>query len=368
MPLGNEFPHKTILVVDDEEVIRKLCVRALSQYRTLEAGNGIQALEILRREQVDLVLTDVMMPQMGGIELLQAIKETSPNLVVVIMTGFADKDLILQALKASANDFITKPLSLLQLSTTIAKALEWQHLREELVELKRMDRLKSQFLGLVSHKLKTPSTAISLFLQNLAEGVLDLDTPECRAAMEEARKELRYLDYLVRDLLYYSEVILRDRTLHPSSLQPADLILETLNMLAVEAEERRVDLEVIPPATPLPQMALDREQIAFVLRALLENAIKFTPSGGRVTLGSDVVDHNLRIRIEDNGIGIPPEELTKIFEKFYQVDPVNSGQVRGFGLGLFYARQFVQGHGGSLQITSHAGRGTTATILLPLAT
>jgi len=115
----------------------------------------------------------------------------------------------------------------------------------------------------------------------------------------------------------------------------------------------------------LPVMPLDRRQITFALQALLENALKFTPWGGRVTLGAAVTPQEVRLVVCDNGPGIPKEELPKVFEKFYQVDPEHTGQVRGFGLGLFYARQFAQNHGGNVVLESDPGKGTTATLVLP---
>jgi signal transduction histidine kinase len=124
-------------------------------------------------------------------------------------------------------------------------------------------------------------------------------------------------------------------------------------------------LEFTPPAS-LPEVPLDRSQFDFILRALLLNAIKFTPRGGRVTLEVTATAKEFSLRVSDNGVGIAAEEIPKIFEKFYQVDPHNSGQVRGFGLGLYYARQFVRSHGGTIQLVSSPGSGTTATVTLPL--
>ncbi|MBW2690158.1 MAG: response regulator, partial [Deltaproteobacteria bacterium] len=200
----------TILVVDDEEIIRDICVRTLKNYRTLQAENGQEALRILDHKKVDLVLVDVMMPVMNGLELLQNIKEQDPEQLVVVMTGYADKDIILRALKARADDFIHKPINLLQLRTSIANALEKKDLRRELVQLKQLDRIKSDFLGLISHKLRTPTTSISLFIQNLASGSLDLEDPGFASALDAIREESEYLAYLIQDLLYYSDIILQD--------------------------------------------------------------------------------------------------------------------------------------------------------------
>jgi hypothetical protein len=165
----------TVLVVDDEVIIRDLCQRALREYRVLQAGTCSEALHLYEKEDVDLILSDVMMPGGSGIDLLRQIKSLDPNAAVIIMTGFADKEIILNALKEDADDFINKPLNLLQLTTSVEKALARKALKEELANLKRADRLKSSFLSLISHKLRTPITSISLFLQNVQRGVYDLD-------------------------------------------------------------------------------------------------------------------------------------------------------------------------------------------------
>jgi signal transduction histidine kinase len=355
-----------LLIVDDAEVIRQLCAHALTEYRTLQAANGREALALLERETVDLVLTDVMMPEIDGLELLRRIKEQTPNRVVVVMTGFADREIILQALKANADDFITKPINLLQLRNVLRKSLERQQLREELIELKRMDRLKGEFLGLVSHKLKTPVTSVSLFLQNAAAGVIDLDDPACQEALALAQEELNNLQQLIRDLLFYSDLILQPRPLRRLKCRPLDLVSMLLKDLLPEFCARGLELNFTPPAS-LPSLDLDRKQFDLIVRALLLNAIKFTPRGGRVTLEMSATEEHFSLRVSDSGVGIAATELPKIFEKFYQVDPHHSGQVRGFGLGLYYAREFVHEHGGTIQLVSSPGVGTTVTVTLPLS-
>ena len=355
-----------LLIVDDAEVIRQLCAHALTEYRTLQAANGSEALAVLERETVDLVLTDVMMPEIDGLELLRRIKEQTPNRVVVVMTGFADREMILQALKANADDFITKPINLLQLRNVLRKALERQQLREELIELKRMDRLKGEFLGLISHKLKTPVTSVSLFLQNLAAGVIDPDDPACQEALGLAQEELKNLQQLIRDLLFYSNLILQPQPLHSLDCQPLDQVTALLQELLPELNAHGLELDFAPPES-LPSLHIDRKQFDFIVRALLLNAIKFTPRRGRVSLEMAATAEQFSLRVSDSGVGIAAAELPKIFEKFYQVDPHHSGQVRGFGLGLYYVRQFVQSHDGTIQLESSPGNGTTVTVTLPLS-
>ena len=360
----NDPECPTILVVDDEEVIRDLCTRALSDYRILEAENGRRALDILEQHDVDLLLVDIMMPQMNGLDLLNHVKERNPDQLVIVMTGYADKDLVLRALKADADDFIQKPLNLLQLKSAVSKALEKRLLRQELQQIKRLDRLKAEFLGLISHKLRTPTTVLSLFIQNLASGAVATDTPDFPVVVKSMRDEADYLAHLIQDLLTYSDVILQEQL---PKLAPADLRETALTALAEKrqtASQRGISL-ISAIQGVWPHHALDRRRMAFAIGAILDNAIKFTPGGGQVILSGEVKAGHLQLVVKDSGIGIPAEELPKVFEKFYQVDPTHAGQIRGFGLGLFYARQFVQDHGGTISIDSIPGKGTTVTLTLP---
>jgi hypothetical protein len=365
--LLQEPKRPTILVVDDEEVIRDLCVRALPDYRVAEAENGQVALDLLESESFDLLLVDVMMPLMNGLDLLKQVKDRDPDQLVIVMTGYADKELILRALKADADDFIQKPLNLLQLKSAIDKALEKRLLRQELQQIKRLDRLKAEFLGLISHKLRTPTTVLSLFIQNLASGAVATDSPEFPKAVAAMREEADYLAYLIQDLLTYSDVILQD--LRPK-LAPADLREIALTVLAEKRQgAAQKGLSLINALQGAwPRLALDRRRIAFAISALLDNAIKFTPRGGQVVLSGEIRKDELQLAIRDTGIGIPAEELSRVFDKFYQIDPTQAGQVRGFGLGLFYARQFVQDHGGAMTLESIPGNGTTVTLTLPRQT
>lgn len=354
----------TVLVVDDEALIRDLCVKALKSYTVLEAGTGEEALAILEKEDIDVVLTDIMMPHLNGIELLQKIKESQPNQSVIVMTGYAEKDVILRALKADADDFINKPINLLQLRTVIDKVLEKKALREELVQLKKMDRLKTDFLGLVSHKLKTPVTALSLFVQNLARGVGDPDDPNFQKHLQMMQDESNYLVYLIQDLLYYSEIILQEGPLKLTESDLRSVVMAAFIELEVDAKRKGVRMVNELP-DECPPTRFDRKQIRFIVQALLDNAIKFTPVGGQITVFGEYDENACKLGIRDNGPGIDENEQKKVFEKFYQVDPLHTGQVRGFGLGLFYARQFARAHGGSVLLESQPGKGTTSWLILP---
>ena len=327
---AGDHGSRSILIVDDEAIIRDLCSKALKGYTVLQAGNGGDALEIFAKGGIDVVLTDVMMPGMTGIELLRRLKEMDPTLVVIVMTGFAEKEIILNALKADADDFISKPLNLLQLKTAVDKALDKKALKEEVANLRNLDRLKSNFLSLISHKFRTPITSISLFLQNLSGGVYDPDNPESRRNLGLVHEEACYLERLVADLLAFT------RVMDTGGLRLEPVLLGELVMEALQTSRevpRRPGVETRFDLEPLPELLFDREKIAFAIKQVIDNAYKFSLDTGRVAIYIKKSDNLFKIIIEDHGIGIAKEELPKIFEKFYQVDNDNTGQIRGFGLG-----------------------------------
>lgn len=362
--LQPEFSGRGILIVDDEPVIREMCAMVLNGYRVFLAADGHEALDILEREKVDVILTDVMMPNMNGLDLLETIKRKDPNKAVVVMTGYSEKNVILRALKADADDFISKPINMLQLKTTLDNVLEKKALKEELLHLQRMDRLKSDFLGLVSHKLKTPTTAISLFIQNLAYGSLDKSDPAFSDTLNLILEESEYLANLIQDLLTYSDVILQDGPPTLTRCNLKDLALGVFHQLKYASQRKGITLSEHIEGD-FPDMELDREGLIFAIRALLDNAVKFTATGGAIALSGEAKADRLILKIEDNGVGIAKENLPKIFEKFYQVDPARTGQIRGFGLGLHYAREFIQAHQGTIQVESQPDIGTTVTLTFP---
>lgn len=362
--MRQEVSMKRLLIVDDEAVIRDLCIRALKGYHIVQAGNGEEALALFDRGGIDVILTDVMMPGMDGIELLKRIKQKEPTIVVIVMTGFAEKDVILNALKADADDFISKPLNLLQLKTAVDKALVKKALKEEIASLKSLDRLKSNFLSIISHKFRTPLTSISLFLQNIGTGVLSPDDPDFKMNMRLISDESAYLERLVSDLLVFSRMMDTGKALllEPCSITAAihQILAESREIAVKPAVEAILDLQQVP------EIEVDKEKITFAIKQVIDNAFKFSGEEGEVRISLSRDASNITLVVTDTGKGIPSEDIPKIFEKFYQIDPHNTGQVRGFGLGLYYAREFLRMHGGSIAIENAECGGTKVTLTLPL--
>lgn len=360
----SQLSRRSILVVDDDKFVCELCALALQEYRVLQAGSCEEALRLYECEHVDLVLSDIMMPGGSGIDLLKRVKALDPNATVVIMTGFVGKDIILKALKEDADDFIDKPLNLLQLKASIEKALGRKALKEELANIRLTDELKNTFLSMVSHKLRTPITGISLFLQNLRKGVLNPNDPVFEQNVVMADEEARYLGQLVTDLLLFSQVMINGASVNKSPCDLNEIVAQVL--LKCQEVHCHFDLEIDVTLDTLPLVPLDASKISFALMQVVDNAFKFSGKLGHISINMGCQGDNVLIVVSDSGIGIPKSEIPKVFEKFYQIDPDHTGQVRGFGLGLFYAREFIRQHGGSINLASEQGFGTTVTISLPL--
>jgi signal transduction histidine kinase len=353
-----------ILIVDDEILIRELCAKALKGYDVFQAGTCDDALRMYEKESIDLVLTDVMMPGGTGLDLLRKVKNVDPMAVVIIMTGFVEKDIILGALKEGADDFINKPLNLLQLKTAVEKALAKKDLKEELANLKKLDHLKSIFLSLISHKLRTPITTISLFLQDIQHGVYDMTDPSFTQNVRMINEETIYLSRMVSDLLAFSQVMEGGAGLQR---EPCDLNLIVAAIVHGSQEaQNKPDIETDFHEVSLPLLNLDRNKITFALQQIIDNAYKFSGEVGNVSISMLDAGDNVCVLVSDTGVGLPLEEIPKVFEKFYQIDPGNTGQVRGFGLGLYYAREFIRLHGGSISLDSQPGLGATVTVMLPM--
>ncbi len=361
MPEGHK---STVLVVDDEQVIRDLCGHALKEYRVLQAGSLREAIDCYQAQRIDLVLTDVMMPGGSGIELLRQIKQLDPGATVVVMTGFGDKEIILNALQEDADDFINKPLQLLQLRTAVQKALAKKALKEEIATLRRLDSLKSSFLSLISHKLRTPITSLSLALEDLQRYAVQFSPEaECHERLRSMREDLQFLSRLVISLLRFNQVMLPGNDDRLQQCDLVELVRSAAESARWDAEKPGVKLVLHLPASPVV-LPCDRDRLLFALQQVIDNAFKFSGDRGSATVSLTQQPDGLQIVVQDAGCGIPSDELPKVFERFYQVDPDATGQVPGFGLGLSCAREIIRQHGGTITISSESGRGTTVTITL----
>ncbi|MDO8729869.1 MAG: ATP-binding protein [Candidatus Omnitrophota bacterium] len=235
----------------------------------------------------------------------------------------------------------------------------------DITDLKRLENLRRDFVANVSHELKTPLTAIQGAVETLLGGALK-DADRGKPFVESIAEESGRLRRLVDDLLTLAQVESKQEEIRPETIALQAFLEKEVARHQPAARSRAVslNLEPVPPGLALPA---DREHLAQAVGNLLDNAIQYNRPGGRVTLKAFSDSGVCRIEVEDTGIGIPPEDLARIFERFYRVDKGRSRETGGTGLGLSIIKHIAEAHGGSVEVESRLGLGSRFTLMFPLA-
>jgi two-component system phosphate regulon sensor histidine kinase PhoR len=235
----------------------------------------------------------------------------------------------------------------------------------DITELRRLEQVRTEFVANVSHELRTPLTAIRGYLETLTGEALE-DPEHARRFLEIALRHTERLGRLLDDLTDLSNIELGRVRLLRVALQVEAIVDSVLAIMAPRAAARGVSLERAVPAD-LPTALADHDRVEQILINLVDNAIKYTPSGGRVHVGARRDGDNVLVWVEDTGAGIPAADLPRITERFYRVDKARSRELGGTGLGLAIVKHLVLAHGGDLHIESRPGEGTTVRFSLPVA-
>jgi two-component system phosphate regulon sensor histidine kinase PhoR len=235
----------------------------------------------------------------------------------------------------------------------------------DVTELRRLERVRSEFVANVSHELRTPLTCIKGYLETLLDGALD-DRAHARRFLEVAGTHAERLDRLIDDLLELSNIESGRVTLAPMRLDLGDVVTGVAAMFERQVAQKNQRLERSVPAGLA--VRADRDRLVQILVNLVDNAVKFTPDGGRIRVeAGPAADGRVEVRVRDSGIGIPSTDLPRLTERFYRVDRTRSREVGGTGLGLAIVKHLVQAHGGELHIESELGHGTTVSFTVPVA-
>ena len=232
-------------------------------------------------------------------------------------------------------------------------------LQDALHRLSELSQMKANFVANISHELRTPLTHVKGYLELMITESLGPLTEEQRHALAISQKSAGKLESMIGDLIMFSLASRGEMSMKQESIDIGRIANLSVKTVAQKAEARGVDVQaVVDP--DLPHVQGDSEKIAWVLNQLLDNAIKFTPSGGHVIVSLKEEGTNLlMVSVTDTGIGIPPDRLEEIFEPFHQLDDSSTRKVGGAGLGLSLVRQIVEAHGSLLDVQSAEGKGTT---------
>ena len=366
-----------VLVVDDEQSVATTikAILELDGSEVTAVTSGTEALAQIREHEFDVVLTDLRLDDLDGIEILRETQKLWPDTVSIMLTGYASLESAVTALRSGAYDYLIKPSDVDELRATIGRALERRRLRQRLVELEQLDKLKTQFLSMASHELRTPLTAVSGFIQiarrrmSRLGAASDIPTPwreEAQKAdetLEMANRQGKKLARLIDELLDVSRLQQGRVEMRLAEMELADVVREVAERMRLLSKGHEIETKIEGVA---PVVA-DRDRIEQVFENLVGNAIKYSPDAGRILVSMHVNGANAIVSVRDEGIGVAPGEVEKIFGLFYRSPDPRADHVGGLGLGLYISREIVSRHHGRLWAERNAGVGTTFHVTLPLA-
>ncbi len=357
-------PVPNILVVDDTPANLHLLMGMLKEsgYKVRSVSAGKFALQTAKHNPPDLILLDVIMPEMNGYEVCERLKadEQLAEIPVIFISALNETMDKVKAFQVGGVDYVTKPFQLREVQARVATHLELhrqRHLIQESYEqLRRLEELRDNLVHMVVHDMRTPLTSIKGFLQmlNTVEGERMSD--DGREYVAIATADADNLIELINSLLDVSKMEAGEMTLDLGECNLIDIIREVMGKVESLRENRQFTLDA--PEEPMTVLG-DARLLARIIQNLLGNALKFTPDGGCISVGLEADQRGVRVYVRDSGPGIPDESLERIFEKFGRVTPRQNQRQYSTGLGLTFCKLAVEAHGGSIGVDSEVGKGST---------
>jgi signal transduction histidine kinase len=363
----------TILNVDDDDGGRYVKTRILrrADYQVVECGTGAEALRLVKEAHPQLVLLDVMLPDMNGIEVCRTIKKDPASAHMMVLqisaTHVTGMDRI-NGLEGGADNYLTEPVQADELLATV-KALLRLYTREEenrqlLGRLRDADRRKDEFLATLAHELRNPLAPMRSAVEIMR--LTGPAVPEFQSCYEILDLEVSHLARLIDDLMDVARITRDKIELRKEKLALVKVLENAMTATRAMFELHRHALNITLPQGPLAVQG-DEVRLTQIFSNLLNNAVKYTPDRGQIWLSARQEKDEAVVSIKDNGVGIAPDKLPQLFEMFYQVDRSLERSYDGLGIGLTLAQRLIELHGGTINAFSDGpGKGSEFVVRLPV--
>ncbi|MBN2159154.1 MAG: response regulator [Spirochaetes bacterium] len=348
-----------ILIIDDEDIVLKSCLRILKNdsYEIDTTYTGDEGLKRADEKEYDIVITDLKMPGISGMEVLSSLRKNKPEVTVIIFTGFATVENAREALKMGAFDYIPKPFTNEELRNVVENAVKS---REKDSNAGMLD-----LMAIVSHELKSPLSAVQTTAQTLYQGYLGNLDPEQQKTVEKILRNCEYLEDIIRNYIDMSKMDLDNLESFTQKINLVDDVIRPI----IEVPENAENMKKMPIRAEFavsPLVNGDPNLLKIVVTNLLNNAIKYGTPETPITIRLVEDDAGYTFSIRNEGVGISKEDIEqRLFKKFSRLKQKGTEGVKGSGLGLYICKKIIEKHQGRMWVESKIGECATFCFAIP---
>lgn len=369
----NEFKGAVALVVDDSptalEIMRKLLES--KGVNALCASNGLEAVRILKedRERIDIVISDLVMEKMDGEQLVRFIRKDlgMKAVPVILLSSVPDRKRLIELFSSGITDYLNKPFLKEEFFARVKVHLQMSKDRKIIErnrhELKMANATKDKFFSIISHDLRGPIGNFATLIDLIQDPDDLLEEEEKAQLMDELKQSAKTTFALLENLLEWSRTQRGTIKFNPVDSSLNDIASSNYQLLKPAAQNKKIQLKL--EMEPNLVACVDHHMVNTVIRNLLNNAVKFTPEGGTITLAGKTIENSVELRVSDTGVGITPENQEKLFRLDQHYTTRGTNAEKGSGLGLILCKEFVERNGGTITLESEPGKGASFIIHFP---
>lgn len=357
-----------ILVIDDDDAMRESCCMVFDKdgYEAIGAEDGFKGLELVTDKKPDLVLVDLKMPGISGMEVLERLRDMDSDIVSIVITGYATIDSAIEAMKKGAYDYLPKPFSPDELRMITRRAIEKRELIQRSKELElEKEKMKEKYISMVTHQLKSPIAAVQEYLEVILGNMAGEVQPEQRKMLERSKVRLNGLLALIKNWLSLSRIDSDSLTQNFEQVNIMDILKKAIESVKPLASKKGVTIQ-FEHIQDFPELKGDAGALLQAFVNLLDNGIKYNKDNGTIKVSVIRDKCFLRIDFSDTGVGMPEGKIPFIFEEFYKCSENVKDRVDSNGLGLSIVKRIIDAHSGIIDVKSKQGEGSVFSVYLPL--